>query len=92
MDGIVCHRCGEGLLLESNVRYRLEVRIQAAYDPMEITKDDLERDLEAEIEATIRQLEKMSLKEAERQVHFEGKYDLCARCQKEFLDDPVFKE
>ena len=91
MDGISCDRCGEGLLIEEDVRYRLKVELVAAYDPLEITSADLERDLESEIRATIAALENVNPTRIARDVAFRGEYDLCLKCQREFLADPVFR-
>ena len=59
MEGIVCDRCGEGLLIHENVRYVLNLEMFAAYDPMEITANDLDRDLEKEIGETLRTIEEI---------------------------------
>ena len=53
MEGISCDRCGEGLLIDDDVRYIMRVEMVAAYDPMEITRQDLERDLDARIALVI---------------------------------------
>ena len=91
MDGIVCDRCGEGLLLDSDVRYVLNLEIQAAYDPMEITPADLEKDFDAEYRKILKELDQLPAAEAERQVHFRKQYDLCPKCRREFLSDPLFR-
>ncbi len=90
-DGISCDRCGKGLLVDEPVRYEVNVEVKAAYDPMEITAADLARDLEAEMRTLIRSLEERPAAELEREIYFRGRYDLCGRCQKEFLSDPLFR-
>lgn len=92
MKGIVCDRCGEGLLIHENVRYTMKVEIRSEYDPLEITQADLEQDLDAEFEKALRELEDVSEQEADRSVYFAGRYDLCLACQKAFLEDPVFNQ
>lgn len=91
MDGIVCDRCGEGLLLNEDVRYVLSLEVKSMYDPMEITAKDLEGDLDQQIQDTIDALERIPAQDAERQVYFQGKYDLCGACQRAFLADPMFR-
>jgi len=44
MDGFPA-TAAQGLLLDESVRYEVRIRVHAAYDPMEITREDLERDL-----------------------------------------------
>ncbi|MEE8143735.1 MAG: hypothetical protein V3T77_11585 [Planctomycetota bacterium] len=89
MDGIVCDRCGEGLLVEENVRYIMKLNIHAAYDPLEITAEDLQRDLQKEMEETLGKMQGLSEEELRRQVHFQASYDLCVSCQRSILADPL---
>ncbi len=91
MQGIVCDRCGEGLLIREDVRYILKLEIHAPYDPLEITPQDLARDNEQEIADTLKQIEETSPEELENQVHFRATYDLCASCQRTILRDPLQK-
>jgi len=46
VDGL---RCGAGFLLDAPVRYEVTIEIKAAYDPLEITNEDLDTDLKAEM-------------------------------------------
>lgn len=89
MDGIVCDACGASLLIDEDVRYVLRIEGFAAYDPLEITRGDLERDLEREMEAILRRLETMSAEEAQDEVHRSFRFDLCPACWKRFLADPL---
>ncbi len=92
MQGIVCDRCGAGLLIDGDeVRFVLNLEIHAAYDPMEITAEDLSQDFEAEYRRLLQQAESASAEDLERQVHHQGTYDLCMRCRREFFQDPLFR-
>ncbi len=91
MDGIVCDRCDGGLLVEENVRYIMKLEIYAAYDPMEITEKDLERDFEKEFAETIQKLEGIPSQELRQQVYMREVYDLCAACQRAVARDPLQK-
>ncbi len=91
MDGLVCDRCGETLLLDSDVRYRVKIEVFAAYDPLEISKNDLQQNIEGKMEKLIRQMEKMDPEELQDQVHRSFEYDLCPDCQRDFLRDPLGK-
>ena len=91
MHGISCDMCGQGLLINSDVRYEVKIVVKAAYDPMDISKEDLEKDIEKEIEATIKRLENISEQEAMEQVFKAFMFDLCPACQKKFLSDPLGK-
>ena len=87
MDGLTCDACGEGLLLEEDVRYVLRIEGFAAYDPLEITAADLMRDLEAEMRETIERLARMDPGSAQDQVHRTFRFDLCARCWSRYLEE-----
>ncbi|MBI4605781.1 MAG: hypothetical protein HY721_27765 [Planctomycetes bacterium] len=89
MDGLTCDGCGETLLLDSEVRYVLRVEGFAAYDPLEITRQDLERDLEEEMRRLLDVLAKKGAEEAQDEVHRTFQFDLCPRCWRDFLQDPL---
>ncbi len=87
MDGITCDLCGKSLLVEENVRYVAELLVYAAYDPMELTSEDLRRDIAAEIEKTLEVLKKRDAKELEEEVVAARRLDLCPVCRKRLLDE-----
>lgn len=89
MQGLVCDRCGATLLLESDVRYQVRIEVLAAYDPMEITRADLERDLEGEMKQLLESMENMDPADLESQVYRRFEFDLCPHCQREYLRDPL---
>lgn len=89
MDGLVCDACGKTLLLESSTRYVVEIRGYAAYDPLELTRADLQRDLEAEMRAVVDELTRKDPREAEEEVHKEFRLDLCPECWKRYAQDPL---
>ncbi len=91
MDGISCDRCGVSLLVESDVRYVVNLEAYAAYDPLEITSGELERDFDAEYRALIDRIEVTSADELEEQVYVRRSYDLCPACHGTFLKDPIQK-
>ena len=91
MQGIVCDRCGGELLIESDVRYVLDIEVRAAYDPMEISSSDLERDFDKEYRKAIEAASAQSADELQKQVYFQGRYDLCPPCQRELLSDRLFR-
>ena len=93
MDGITCDSCGKSLLVEESVRYVADVLVYAAYDPMELTSDDLRRDIAAEIRQTLKNIEQRDTKQLEEEVAAIRRFDLCPSCRVEFLDQmPVEQE
>jgi hypothetical protein len=61
----------------------------AAYDPMEITRADLQKDLSAEVEEVLEELSHIDAESAQDQVHRSFAFDLCASCWRRFLDNPL---
>ncbi len=89
MHGLTCDLCGETLLVDSDVRYRVKIDVFAAYDPLEIAPSDLDRDLEGEMAELIGRMKEMNSGELEDQVHRRFEFDLCPPCQRRYLRDPL---
>jgi hypothetical protein len=89
MDGIVCDMCGKELLTDEDTRYVVKIQVYAAYDPMELTADDVARDRSNELAELLRQLESMNADELEDQVARCFEFDLCPACQKKYLAEPL---
>lgn len=89
MNGISCDGCGKGLLLDSDVRYVVRIDVRAAYDPLELGREDVERDLAKEIDALLAQMEKADPRALQDQVHRAFRFDLCPECQRAYLRDPL---
>ena len=88
MDRLTCDRCGAGLLLDAPVRYEVRIEVKSAYDPMELTQEDLSKaadDLKKAIEA----LKNYPVEKAQDEVYREFRFDLCATCQKAYLKSPL---
>jgi hypothetical protein len=87
---LACDRCGRSLLVHEDVRYKVEMRVWAAYDPMEISEASLAgRDLDAEIKRLLAACENRTAEELEAEVWKKLDFDLCLRCHKEFLQNPL---
>jgi len=89
VSGFVCDRCGKPLLVDEDVRYVLKMELFAAYDPMELTHDDLAQDRRTEIADLIDQMQRMDPKKLEESVYKRMVFDLCPACQRAVLDDPL---
>ena len=83
-----CDRCGEELT-EQKLRYVARIQVFAAYDPLEISFDELQRDYTAEIHALAEQCKEMSEEELMRDVYVAFEFDLCPACQKTYIRDPL---
>jgi hypothetical protein len=89
MDGISCDRCGTALLVGTSVRYVVAIDVRAAYDVMEVSREELEADHRAELQALLKKLEGLGAEEAQRQVQCSFKFDLCPACQREYIRSPI---
>lgn len=89
MDGLTCDLCGKALLVDESVRYEVRIEVYAAYDPLELTPDDLTQDHGAEIRRLLARMEDMDPQELEDSVHKEFRFDLCRGCQRRYLRDPL---
>jgi len=87
VDGITCDMCGKSLLVDEDVRYVADMVVYAAYDPMELTSEDLERDIAAEIAATLEAVKGRDAKELEEEVVAARRIDLCPSCRRKLLDE-----
>jgi hypothetical protein len=89
MNHQTCDRCGRELPKDSALRYEVIIEVKAAYDPMNLTNEDLGRDFQAEIAKVLQQLEGLSMAEAQNQVYRRFDFDLCPGCQREYLRQPL---
>ena len=71
----------------------VEILVYAAYDPLEITREDLAGDLRAQMSRLIKELEKRDPEELEDEVARHFRFNLCPACQKQYLQRllPPFK-
>lgn len=88
MDRLTCDRCGNGLLLDAPVRYEVRIEVKSAYDPMEITDDDL-ANADAEMKKAVEALKDVSEQDAMDEVYKEFRFDLCRTCQKQYIKGPL---
>jgi len=89
MDHRTCDRCGKELLRDSDVRYEARIEVKAAYDPLNLTDEDLAKKFREEIARVLQQLEGISMTEAQNQVYRLFEFDLCPACQKQFVRNPL---
>jgi hypothetical protein len=88
MDRLTCDRCGNGLLLDAPVRYEVRIEVKSAYDPLEITSEDLS-DASKKLREAVDAVRGLTEQEAMDEVYKEFRFDLCRTCQKQFLKAPL---
>lgn len=91
MIHFTCDMCGRPLQSEADTRYVVKIEVHAAYDPLELTPEDLEEDRTEEMEELLEQMADLQAEEVENQVYKAFRYDLCPDCQAAYMKDPLGK-
>jgi len=89
MIHFTCDMCGKTLLADEDTRFVVKVEVYAAYDPMEITEEDLREDHGDEISDLLAELEDADPEELENKVYKTFRFDLCPECHEAYLKDPL---
>ena len=89
MADFCCDMCGKPLLVDSDVRYVARIEVFAAYDPMELTVDDLKVDHRDEIRDLVKRLADRDPQQSQDEVYRKFTFDLCPACQREYLKHPL---
>lgn len=84
----VCDRCGQPIE-EGVLRYEARIQVFAAYDPLDITFEDLGADHTAEIRRIVEKCMDLTEEELMRDVYVDFHFDLCRPCQKAYIRDPL---
>jgi len=84
----ICDRCYRPLSRKAP-RYVVKIAVTAAAEPLEITEEDLQQDTKAALQEALAAASEQSEAEAMRDVHIELRYDLCRKCQIEYLQQPM---
>jgi hypothetical protein len=92
MISYTCDLCGRKMIEDESVRYVVKIEVYAAYDPLELSDDDLIEDHRAEMRELIEKMKDADPQELEDQVYHAFRFDLCAECQKKYLQDPLFRK
>lgn len=74
---------------KNELRYVVTIDVRAAYDEIQIRLADLVRDHREEILRLLDQLRQQDIHTVEEQVYKQIVLDLCPRCQKAYIADPL---
>ncbi len=89
MTHACCDMCGRWLPRGPEGRFVVRIEVFAPPGPIEFTAEDLQRDRSDEIRQLVERLSRLSAQEIEDQVYRSFHFDLCPRCQKEYLRQPL---
>jgi hypothetical protein len=84
----LCDRCG--CPIEGNeTRYIAKIQVYAAPSEIHITAEELAAPATDELAKIVEACADMTEEELMRDVHVEFSYDLCRRCQREYIKAPI---
>ncbi len=86
-----CDKCGRALEPNAPERFIVSIEAYAADTPLVFSEEDLRKDHAAEIDAVIEELHRANPDEVEDQVYRRLRFDLCAGCHRQFLNNPLGK-
>lgn len=89
MDGLTCDGCGCALLADDDVRYIVKIEVYAAYDVMELTREDLEAASPEAYRSLLEEIRERDPEELQREVYARFRFDLCPRCQRRYVRGPL---
>ena len=89
MMQFTCDLCGRVIQRE---RYEAKFEVTAAYDPDEITPEDLDQDHLQALASSLDQLEDTGQFEVEQTGPQKFRFDLCPHCVGRFIKDPLGRE
>jgi hypothetical protein len=85
---INCAVCGRKLV-KGKLRYITRIVSYAAYDPLEISYDDLRLDLEQALKKALAQVKGKKTRSLQDDIIKTFHYDLCPRCRRRYVKDPL---
>lgn len=88
MVNYTCDMCGQRIR-KHTLRYIAKIEVFAAYDELEIRKEDLEKDYREAIERLIAKMKHMDPKKLMEDVWASFKFDLCKRCRDIYMQSPI---
>ena len=84
----LCDRCHTPIE-EGALRYVAKIQVYAAYDPLNLTFQDLQRDYTQEMREILEKCKGLTEEELMRDVFVELHFDLCRPCQQAYLKNPL---
>ncbi len=86
---VTCDLCGKELRAKEDQHYVVKIEAYAAYDPNELTEEDLEQDNLEAVGQMLQELEE-NLEHCEIAAPYQNfRYDLCSCCHKKYMLDPL---
>lgn len=86
-----CDMCGRPLLTDEDIRYVVKIEVYTACDAMEMDEDEMDEEIwEMEQENERQDDESDPAEPSENGEYKTFRFDLCTKCHKKYLQDPLF--
>ncbi len=92
MNFYVCDMCHRIISGPQPLRYVVKIEAYAAYDPLEVTEEDLKADIRGEIRELLQKMSDMDEQELADGVYKKMEFDLCPACHEAYIKDPFFRK
>ena len=89
---VTCDLCGKQVFPGDHYHFVVKIEVFAAQDPRELTEADLDDDHMEAISELLRDEDNLPDPEVAAPAYKNFRYDLCPRCHKKFVKDPLSKE
>jgi len=84
-----CDLCGQPL---KDRRYVVKLEVYPAFNPDELSEDDLDADHLQEVAEVIEENELLGINDTDADHAKSFRFDLCPRCQMKYVKDPLARE
>ena len=78
----LCDRCGQEIP-QTQTRFSLKMELFASKENLYFSESDLQKDLRAEMNELIRQMEQMDSEQLNDEVYVKYEFDVCGSCRKQ---------
>lgn len=87
-----CDRCKRSLDAEDDLRYVVRIEICAALQPFPVDETEDDRDHLLEIQEILERLDDQESDEIGEDVYQRRRFDLCADCYRQYVQNPLGRE
>jgi hypothetical protein len=92
MIHFTCDRCRRVIDSEQEVRYVVQMEMEAVMDPIHADEPDDDRDHLVEIEEILERADAIDNEPLLGESYQKRRYDLCPQCYRKFLANPLARE
>lgn len=84
-----CDRCKRPIDPHEEIRYVVNIEVQAAMDDVALGEDEADRDYLMEAHEALERAEDLVNGMVDEDIYAQRRFDLCATCYRKFVKNPV---